>query len=78
MLLQVLEQFSNRVDEAVKSKRLDLQFQNVKVWITRKVLDGQGLKYVLGRDDLLVVPYQTLAVYLPAIGDRLKVLKYRS
>jgi len=76
VLLQALQQFSDRVDRAIDSQKLGAQFHIIKVWITRKVLSLDGLKYVMGKQDLVVIPYQTLSVYLPAIGDRLKVLNH--
>ena len=41
------------------------------VWITTQKLDAAGLKYVLQTPRLLVIPWQSMAAYLPAMGNRL-------
>ena len=45
----------------------------IYVYISARPLSAEGLKYILSKRDLLVVPRQTLGAYLPVIYDRLVI-----
>ena len=50
------------------------RFRVIYVLITTKKMVETGLRYTLDTNDLLVIPRQTLAAYIPAIADRLTLL----
>lgn len=70
--LQVLNDWLKDVKKSLQS--LNSHFRIVYIYITCKKIIQSGLQYALDTDDLLVVPRQTLAAYLPAIADRLVLL----
>ena len=59
-------------------EELEKSFELVFVYITKQLLGKEGWLYTASCEkNLLVVPRQTLAVYLPVIHDRLAVMDLR-
>lgn len=72
LLMQVLSDWATDLHTALQKVRDE--FRVVLVFISCKPIIESGLQYVMNRDDLLVMPRQTLAAHIPAMADRLALL----
>lgn len=68
---QVLENWYTKARTTFEGLAKD--FDLMYVYISARPLSADGLKYILSKRDLLVVPRQTLGAYLPVIYDRLAI-----
>lgn len=71
--LQILLPWCQKVRSCMESHVQPHNIKPIQVWITTCKLDDSGLRYTLDTHDLIVIPWQFLAAYVPAIGSRLLV-----
>ena len=67
MLKNWLDELDGPLKDLKRTYKLDY------VYCTRQLLSRAGWEFVANRDDLLVVPRQTLGTYVPIAHDRLAV-----
>ena len=68
---QGLEQWLKPLEEALQP--LEEEYEVVFVYLTKQLLGKEGWLYTAAKQNLLVVPRQTMPTYLPVIQDRLAV-----
>lgn len=69
--LQMLKEWREALDGVLEP--LKVTYKLVYVYHTRQLLSRDGWEYAAKRDDLLMVPRQTLPTYVPVAQDRLAV-----